>query len=115
MAHYARINALTHKVEQVVRASSDFISALPDRDFWVQTSYNTTAGQHLDGGTPLRKNFAAIGGVYDTTRDAFYASQPFTSWTLNETTCIWESPVAHPDDGSMYAWNEETQTWDEVS
>jgi hypothetical protein len=62
----------------------------------------------------LRKNFAGIGFSYDATRDAFIPPQPYESWTLNEETCLWECPVSYPDDGNMYQWNEETQTWDEV-
>ena len=72
---------------------------------WFQTSYSNS----------LRKNFAGVGFTYDATRDAFYAPQPYPSWTLNETTCIWEAPVARPDDGLRYEWNEETQTWDEIT
>jgi len=49
---------------------------------------------------------------FDTVRDAFYAPQPYSSWTLNETSCVWEAPVAYPDDGQGYIWNEDTQAWD---
>ena len=49
--------------------------------------------------------------TYDPVRDAFYAPQPFESWTLNEDTCLWESPVAIPEDGNSYLWDEETKNW----
>jgi hypothetical protein len=78
---------------------------------WKQTSYNTYKGVHRLGGTPFRKNYAGIGYTYDETRDAFIPPQPYPSWTLNETTCNWEAPVAHPDDGKRYNWNEETANW----
>ena len=82
---------------------------------WVKTSYNTVAGQHTNGGTPFRKNYAGIGYSYDESRDAFIPPKPFASWTLNEDTCTWNAPVAYPTDGEMYTWNEETTSWDLVS
>ena len=114
MAHYAKI--LDGKVLDVIVAEPEFFDTFVDNSAgkWIQTSYNTKAGVHLNGGTPLRKNFAAIGGSYDAERDAFIPPQPYSSWTLNETTCLWECPVTYPDDGNMYNWNEETQTWDLV-
>ena len=80
-----------------------------------RTSYNTRGGVHTNGGTPLRKNYAGIGYTYDESRDAFIPPKPFDSWTLNETTCLWEAPVAMPDDGQMYTWNEELGTWDLIT
>ena len=79
-----------------------------------RTSYNTLAGEHKLGGTPFRKNYAGIGYTYDYARDAFIPPKPFNSWTLNANTCLWEPPVAYPDDGQLYTWNEETQQWDLV-
>ena len=79
-----------------------------------RTSYNTVGGVHLGGGTPFRKNYAGIGYTYDESRDAFIPPKPFDSWTLNETSCLWEAPVAYPDDGEVYTWNEENQNWDLV-
>jgi len=81
---------------------------------WKQTSYNTRGGVHILGETPLRKNFAGINSIYDATRDAFYASQSYPSWTLNETTCQWQPPVDYPDDGKKYEWDEDTTNWVEV-
>ena len=80
-----------------------------------RTSYNTTGGVHTKGGTPFRKNYAGIGYSYDQQRDAFIPPKPFNSWVLNETTCQWESPVAMPQDGNMYTWNEQNQSWDLVT
>ena len=81
---------------------------------WIQSSYNTRGGVHSDGKTPFRKNHAGIGFTYDETRDAFIPPKPYDSWTLNEDTCIWDPPVAYPDDGKKYVWNEDTQAWDEI-
>ena len=69
---------------------------------WKQTSYNGN----------FRKNYAGIGYTFDADLDAFVPPKPFASWVLNETTAQWEAPVAMPDDGGMYAWNEDTLSWD---
>jgi hypothetical protein len=79
-----------------------------------RTSYNTSAGQHNNGGIPYRKNYAGIGYTYDETLDAFIPPKPFDSWILNESTGQWEAPISKPDDENPYAWNEETQSWDLV-
>jgi len=81
---------------------------------WKQTSYNTWGGVHLLGGTPLRKNYAGVGHTYNKSRDAFIAPKPFASWTLVEDTCQWTAPVAKPDDGKMYTWDEATTNWKEI-
>ena len=101
-------------VEQEVNGI-DFLTKLTGWSIWKQTSYNTLAGQHKLGGTPFRKNHAAIGHTYDEDRDAFIPKKPFASWTLNETTCQWEPPVAKPIDNNYYIWNEETQQWDLIN
>jgi len=80
-----------------------------------RTSYNTQAGVHTAGGTPYRKNYAGIGYSYDASRDAFVPPKPFESWSLNETSCIWEPPVAYPTDDKTYSWNESTTSWDEIA
>ena len=74
-----------------------------------RTSYNTIGGVHQNGGTPFRKNYAGVGYVYDPVKDAFYAPQPFESWTLNEDTCLWEAPVEKPE--GDYWWKEDTGEW----
>ena len=110
MSHFAKIeNGL---VTNVIVAEQPFIDT--QAGTWVQTSYNTTGGRHTLDGTPLRKNYAGIGYVYDSVRDAFYLPQPYPSWALNNTTCLWEAPTAYPSDGEMYNWNEATTRWVEV-
>ncbi len=74
-----------------------------------RTSYNTIGGVHQNGGTPFRKNYAGTGYTYDPVRDAFYAPQPYESWTLNEESCIWECPVERPE--GEYWWKEDTGEW----
>ena len=106
MAHFAKVK--DGKVIKVIVAEQEFIDSYIDNipGQWIQTSYNTRGGVHLLGGTPLRKNYAGIGFIYDKQKDAFYEPQPYPSWTLNEDTCIWEAPVAYPTDGQVYKWNE---------
>jgi hypothetical protein len=100
-------------VEQEVNGI-DFLTKLTGWAIWKQTSYNTHGGIHSSGGTPLRKNHAGIGYTYNETRDAFIAPKPFNSWVLNETTCLWNPPIAMPIDDNKYSWNESTLTWDIV-
>ena len=91
-----------------------------------QTSYNTRGGVHYDAVTQepsqdqskaFRKNYAGVGYTYDAERDAFISPQPFASWTLNETSCMWEAPTPYPTDIGTeenlkrYVWNEETVSW----
>jgi len=89
----------------------DFLTKLTGWAIWKQTSYNTHAGVHSLGGTPLRKNHAGIGYTYDEDKDAFIPKKPFASWILNEDTCLWEAPVVYPSDGQKYIWNEQNQSW----
>jgi len=114
MSHYAKVN--NGIVEQVIVAEAEFFETFVDTSpgTWIQTSYNTHGGVHTLGGTPLRGNFAGIGYTYDSTNDVFYAPKPYPSWTLNETTWLWEPPVAHPTDDKIYRWDETTTTWIEV-
>ena len=116
MAHYAFINENYIVTEVIVgKDESNFDWERHYGDIRGQlckrTSYNTIGGVHTTGGTPYRKNYAGIGYIYDPTLDAFYPPKPYSSWVLNETTCLWESPVAYPDDGKMYSWDEETTSW----
>ena len=97
----------------------DFLTKLTGWAIWKQTSYNTVGGVHKLGGTPFRKNHASVGYTYDEDRDAFIPPKPFPSWVLNETTCLWDPPIARPeltqeqiDNNNFYSWNEENQTWD---
>ena len=71
---------------------------------WIKTSYNGN----------IRKNYAGIGYTYDEELDAFIPPKPFDSWTLNETTCLWQAPTPYPQDGRVYRWDEESLTWVEI-
>jgi len=122
MGHYAKVkNGI---VTQVIVANKEFIDTIQDNDnSWVKTSYNTRGGVHYQPNTnepsqdqskALRKNYAGIGYVYDSVRDAFYQPKPFESFTLNEETCIWEAPISAPSDDKFYQWNEDSLSWEEI-
>jgi hypothetical protein len=121
MAHFAkigtgnivlRVHTIHNNEAPTEEAGQEFLRRThKNKDTYKQTSYNTYGGVHTLGGTPFRKNYAGIGHQYDQTRDAFIAPKPYPSWILNEDTCLWESPVAYPNDGKDYEWNEETTNW----
>ena len=108
------VNEVLHDsngVEQEV-IGIDFLTKLTGYPVWKQTSYNTHGGVHNNNGTPLRKNHAGIGYTYDEDRDAFIPKKPYNSWLLNESTCLWQSPIPYPQDNNKYSWNEQNQSWD---
>ena len=118
------------EIDLQISAKVEEIQALPpevidNTEYWEgyygkgqlckRCSYNTYEGEHMLGGTPFRKNYPAVGYIYDPVRDAFYAPQPFESWTLNEDKCIWECPLAYPEQDEEnpipYYWKDDTQEW----
>tara|TARA_Y100000310_G_scaffold223071_1_gene224863 strand:- start:226 stop:591 length:366 start_codon:yes stop_codon:yes gene_type:complete len=121
MSHFAEIDE-NNIVLRVLVIEQDVIDSglVGNPSKWIQTSYNTKEGVHLDpytnqpdGGVALRKNYAGKGFTYDATRDTFIPPKPYASWTLNEDTCDWDAPVPYPDDGLPYYWDESEQTWKE--
>ena len=134
MAHFAKLGINSKVIGVEVVADADCKNADNNEDeqvgiqflenihgwpLWKQTSYNTQANVHALGGTPFRKNYAGIGYTYDEDRDAFIPPKPFASWVVNETTCIWEAPVAYPsvttygDPAKPYeiSWDETNLRW----
>lgn len=116
MSHFAKVeNGI---VTQVIVAEQDFIDSGVVGHGWIQTSYNTRGGVHYgqdgqpDNGVALNKNYAGIGYTWDGT--GFSAPQPYPSWTLNQDTYLWESPVPYPTDDKRYSWDEATTSWVEV-
>lgn len=124
MAHYAFLNENNIVTEVIVGVDENEIIEGKSPEVWygdfrgqrcLRTSYNTRAGQHAEGGTPFRKNYAGIGYSYSDDLDAFIPPKPYASWSLNEDTCLWEAPIPYPGNGTdIYTWNEENQTWDLV-
>ena len=124
MGHFAKV--VNGIVTQVIVAEPEFFQTFVDTSpgEWVQTSYNTRGGIYYnpnsnepaeDQSRALRKNYAGIGDTYDSIKDAFIPPRPFPSWVLNEDTCCWEPPVAHPADAKLYDWNEEQKNWIEAT
>tara|TARA_Y100001951_G_C11271121_1_gene258836 strand:- start:96 stop:443 length:348 start_codon:yes stop_codon:yes gene_type:complete len=115
MKYFAKLNeadiviGITHIHEDNApneQAGINFLNNAHNHSSWKEYSKNGS----------IRKNGAIKGHVYDEGRDAFIAPQPYPSWTLNESTCCWEPPVAYPQniDEQAYTWNEGTTSWDEV-
>jgi len=106
MSHFAKLDS-NNIVTDIIVAEQDFINSgiVGDSFLWIQTSYNGN----------FKGKYASIGGQYDVGTNTFIPPQPYNSWVLNEDTCLWEAPVARPDDDKMYDWDEETQSWDEVT
>lgn len=119
MAHFAKLDENNIVVFVTVGSDKDNGKELElskkTGNVYKQTSYNTHGGQHINGGTPFRKNYAGIGYTYDEGRDAFIPPQPYPSWTLNEDACLWNAPVVYPTDGKIYTWDEITISWLEVT
>jgi hypothetical protein len=105
MAHFAEIDANNVVQRVIVVPNSEeangaaWCSNLLGGT-WLQTSYNGT----------IRKNFAGVGFIYDADLDAFIPPQPYPSWTLDESTCTWESPEPIPP-GGPWKWDEENLEW----
>jgi hypothetical protein len=126
MAHFAEIDASNTVLRVIVVANADTadetgaeVESIGQQfctdllgGTWVQTSYNTRGGVHLLGGTPLHMNYAGIGYVWDGT--GFAVPQPFPSWSLDENY-VWQPPTPMPDDGIPYEWDEDTESWVEVT
>lgn len=114
MSHFAEV--IDGIVTKVIVAEQEFIDILPNKEQWIQTSYNTFHGvNYREGGIPLRMNYAGIGYNYDSELDAFIPPKEFDSWTFDESVCDWIPPTPYPDDGKSYRWNEELQEWDELT
>jgi hypothetical protein len=120
MAHYALLNSENIVIQVFVgRDEDDLVEGISDWESYYapagctvkRTSYNTHGGIHKLGGTAFRKNYAGLGYTYDPERDAFISPKPLASWILDEDSCQWEAPVAYPNDGQLYTWNEANQDW----
>ena len=119
MGHFAKV--LNGIVQNVIVAEPDFFDTFVDSSpgEWIQTSYNTRGNVHYtpntnepSGNPALRGNYAGIGYIYDRTNDVFYPPKPFDSWSISvETNWVWNPPVAYPDDGNLYKWDESTKNW----
>ena len=119
MAHFAELDE-NNVVVNVVVVGDEYADTYTESratfgEKYIQTSYNTYRGVHRLGGTPLRKNYAVMGGTYDEARDAFITIQPFPSWILDEETCDWMAPIPKPNETSVWKWDETNQGWIELT
>lgn len=119
MAHFAQLDENNVVTQVIVVANTDTAdangvekeyigAAFCEKLFggvWKQTSYNGN----------FRKRYAGVGFTYNAALDAFVVPKPHASWSLNNTTADWEAPVAKPDDGKNYMWNESTLSWEEMT
>ena len=118
MAHFAKLDNDNNVIQVIVVNNNDILDENGNESeevginfctqllggIWKQTSYNAT----------FRKNYAGIGYTFDAEKDAFIPPKPFSKWVLNEDTCLWEAPVAYPDDEKRYAWNDNKGEWEEL-
>ena len=143
MAHFAKIGMNGKVIAVLTLNNGDMLNADGVEDetvgqqylerhnnwpaqMWIQTSYNTSAGTHKNGGTPLRGNYAGIGHIWDEDNNIFYGKKPYASWVLNTTTATWHSPIGDAPELTAeqqaqneadtnqwtYTWNEGDQSWD---
>ena len=126
MAHYAFLNENNIVTEVIVGKDENDLETLPEEfsdweEYYLskrensanckRTSYNTIADSHILNGTPFRGNYAGVGYSYDESNDVFIPPKPFDSWVLNETTWTWEAPINMPNNGNIYYWDENSQSW----
>ena len=136
MAHYAKlgINSKVIGVEVVADADCQNADGIEDEEvgrqflerihnwpLWKKTSYNTAAGQHKNGGTPLRGNYAGIGMTYDEDNDLFLPPKPYPSWVLITAEARWQLPIGDEPELSeaertthRYDWDEANGSWNKV-
>ena len=144
MAHYAKLGINSKVIAVHVVSDNDCLNASGVEDeevgrqflerihnwpLWKKTSYNTSGGQHKNGGTPLRGNYAGIGMTYDEDNDIFISKKPYASWVLDVPSASWKSPIGDAPELTheqkdqntanthrwSYTWNEAGQSWDLVN
>ena len=101
MSYFAQV--INNRVLKIIAVEQEVIDSglFGEPLMWMDASYLGT----------ISKNFPSIGYSYDAMRDAFIPPKPFSSWLLDETTCQWVAPIAMPQDGLLYDWNETTKSW----
>ena len=113
MAHYAFLDENNIVTEVIVGIDENELIEGKDPETWYgefrgqtckRTSYNNN----------IRFNYAGIGFTFDPEKGsdgAFIPPKPYPSWVLVEETCLWEAPVAYPEDGNEYVWDEASTSW----
>ena len=112
MAHYAFLDP-NNIVTEVIVGRHEGEEGIDWEQYYGNFRGQTCKRTSYNGN--IRKNYAGIGYTYDASRDAFIPPKPYTSWTLNETTCLWEPPIPMPTNGKQYLWDEPAKLWIEVA
>ena len=114
MAHYAFLDENNIVIEVITgRNEDEVVDGITNWENYYGSLRGKVCKRTSYNGN-YRKNYAGVGMIYDETKDAFYFPQPYPSWILDETTCVWEAPVPYPNDGKVYQWNETTKEWIEI-
>lgn len=107
MAHYALLDENNIVVNVITGIDeTELIEGLSPEEWYgnfhnqtcVRTSYNNN----------IRKQYAVIGGKYDSDADVFIIPKPYPSWVLDENY-DWKAPIDSPGDG--YYWDENQASW----
>ena len=155
MAHFAKISETNEVLTVLTLNNSDALNADGVEDetvgqayleqhnnwpaqMWIQTSYNTYAGNHISGGTAFRGNYAGIGHTWDEDDQIFWPKKTYASWVKHIESVSWKSPIGdapaltaeqenqnktpegtdaegkplNATHGWHYIWNETNTTWD---
>jgi hypothetical protein len=116
MAHFAKLDE-NNVVLEVLVVSNDALGNLPFPESepvgvefmnslfpgtnWKQTSYNSS----------FRARYAGIGYTYLEEHDAFVPPKEHDYFVFDEGQLMWVPPVARPDDGGHYTWDDATHSW----
>jgi hypothetical protein len=91
MAHYAFLNENNIVTEVIVGIDElELIEGL-DPENWYGNFRNQVCKRTSYNGK-IRKNYAGVGYIYDSTRDAFIAPEPSNALGFDEDTCQWITP-----------------------
>jgi hypothetical protein len=143
MAHFAKISETNQVLSVLTLDNSNMLNADGVEDetvgqqylethnnwpsqMWIQTSYNTVAGTHTNGGTAFRGNYAGIGYTWDEDDQIFWHKKPYASWVKHNASASWKSPIGDAPTLTaeqtlqneadthvwQYVWNEANTTWD---
>jgi len=122
MAHYALLNS-ANVVTQVITGKDETDTSHDWGEYYgnfhnctaKRTSYNTVNNSHTNGETAFRGNYAGIDYTYHSDVDYFMPPKPYNSWSMSTADATWIAPSAMPTDGNPYEWDEDNQTWIDIS
>jgi hypothetical protein len=113
MAHYAFLDENNIVIDVIVGVDeTELIEGLDPEDWYANFRGQVCKRTSYNGN--YRKNYAGIGYAYNQELDAFVPPKPFESWKLNQVTVNWEPPIAYPEDGLNYDWDETNVKWSPI-